>query len=111
MGPAGVNEGWEAKTSMKVRAHIITAKVRFELPREYFESSTLSNTISPDKAEDLAWSRGGETVELERIGGVSVGDCGFQIRRKINDCNGLKGASRKHSSSEPHRKTGTARTF
>jgi hypothetical protein len=70
--------GWEAaKPSKKVRAYIVTAKVRFEFSGKDFEGGTLSNTISPDKAEDLARSGGGETMELEGIGGVSVGDCGF----------------------------------
>jgi hypothetical protein len=88
--------GWEAtKPSRKVRAYIVTTKIRFEFSGENFEGGTLSNTISPDKAEDLARSGGGETVEFEGIGGVSVGDSGFQIRRKIDDCNGLKRASRK----------------
>jgi len=59
------------------RAHIITAKVWFELSSQNFEGGTLSNTVSPYKAEDLARSRGGETVELEGIGGVSVCDRRF----------------------------------
>ncbi len=61
----------------KVRAHIVTTKVRFELPGKDFESSAFSYTIGPDKAKNLAWSRSGETVELEGIGGVSVCDCRF----------------------------------
>ncbi len=52
-------------------------KVRFELPGKDFESSAFSYTIGPDKAKNLAWSRSGETVELEGIGGVSVCDCRF----------------------------------
>jgi hypothetical protein len=61
----------------RVRAYIVTAKVRFELSGKDFKGGTLPNTISPDKAEDLARSGGGETVELEGIGGVSVGDRRF----------------------------------
>jgi hypothetical protein len=60
-----------------IRAYIVTAKVRFELSGKDFKGGTLSNTISPNKAEDLARSGGGETVKLEGIGCVSVRDCGF----------------------------------
>ena len=60
-----------------VRAHIITAKVRFEFSSKDFEGGAFSNTVGPYKTKDLTWSRGGETMELERIGGVSMGDCGF----------------------------------
>jgi hypothetical protein len=58
-------------------AHIITAKVRLKLSSENFEGGTFSNTVSPYKTEDLTRPRGGETMELERIGGVSMGDCRF----------------------------------
>jgi len=61
----------------RVRAYIVTTKVRFEFSGEDFKGGTLSDTIGPDKAEDLARSGSGETMELEGIGGVSVGDCGF----------------------------------
>jgi hypothetical protein len=60
-----------------VRAHIITTKVRLEFSSKDFEGGTFPNTVSPYKTEDLTWSRGGETMELERIGGVSMGDRGF----------------------------------
>ena len=59
----------------RVRAYIVTAKVRFEFSSKDFKGSTLSNTIGPDEAENLARSGGGEAMELEGIGGVSVGDC------------------------------------
>ena len=61
----------------KVRAYIVTAEVRFEFSGKDFKGGTLSNTISPDQAEDLARSGSRETMELEGIGSVSVGDCGF----------------------------------
>ena len=32
-------------------------------------------------------------MELERIGGVSMGDGGFEVRRKIDDRDGLERAS------------------
>ena len=63
------------KPRRRVRAYIVTAKIRFEFSSKDFEGGTLSNTISPDEAEDLARSGSGEAMELEGIGGVSVGDC------------------------------------
>jgi hypothetical protein len=32
-------------------------------------------------------------MELKRIGGVSMGDSGFEVRRKIDDRDGLERAS------------------
>jgi hypothetical protein len=43
-------------------------------------------------------------MELERIGGISMRDCRFEIRRKIDDRDGLKRASRDYDSSETHKK-------
>jgi hypothetical protein len=59
------------------RTHIITAKVWFELSSQNLEGRALPNTVGPYKTEDLARSGGRETVELEGISGVSVGDSGF----------------------------------
>jgi hypothetical protein len=39
-------------------------------------------------------------MKLEGVGSVSMGDCRFQIRRKIDDCDGLERASRRYGSAE-----------
>ena len=80
-------------TSSSRKTHIITAEVRFQFTSKDLESCTLADTVRPDEPEDLARSRRRQTVELERVGGVAVGDLRVEIRGQVDDGDGFERAS------------------
>ena len=59
---------------MPIRRIVITAEVRLELSSKDLQSGTLSDTVRADETEDLAWPWRRQTVELERVCSVAVGD-------------------------------------
>ena len=73
--------------------HIVAAKVGLQLSSKNLEGGTLSDTVGTDKAEHLARARGGETVKLERVRGVTMCDLRIEVGRQVDDSNGFEGAS------------------
>lgn len=69
-----------------------TTKVRLQLSAENLEGSTLSDTIGPDEAKNIARAGGGETMKLEAIGRVSVGKLSIEVGRKVDDGDGTEWA-------------------
>ena len=72
---------------------IVSTEIGFELAGKDFDRGGLADTVRTDETEDLAgpWCR--ETMEFERICGVTMGDVGAQVGRKIEDLDGFKWAS------------------
>lgn len=72
--------------------HLVSAQIGLQLASENLQGSRFSNSIGPDKTQNLACSRGGQTVELEGILRVAMGGVLIQVARKIDDGDGLKRA-------------------
>jgi hypothetical protein len=72
---------------------VIASKVRLELSGQDLESGTLSDTVGSYQAEHLAWTRSWQSMELERVGGVTVSDLRVQVCRQVDNRNGLERAS------------------
>lgn len=70
-----------------VRRVIIAAQVGLKLATEDLQSCTLSNTVGSNETENLTGTGHGESVELEAVGRVSVGDLGFEVGRQVDDVN------------------------
>lgn len=71
---------------------VVSSQVRLELSGEDLERRRLSDTVRSYETEHLTRPRGGQTMELERVGGVSVGDLGLEVGGKVDDSDGLKRA-------------------
>lgn len=71
---------------------VIPAQVRLELATQDFQRGTLSNTVGSDETKNLTRTGHGQTVQLETIGRVTVGDLGFQIGGQVDDVNRTKRA-------------------
>ena len=56
-----------------------TTQVWLQLSGEDLQRSGLSNTVSSNETENLSWSWHRQAVELEGVGGVSVGDLRLKV--------------------------------
>jgi hypothetical protein len=72
---------------------VVLSEVRLELAGEDLEGGRLSDTVRADETEDLTGSRRRQTMKLERVGGVTVGDLGLEVGRQVDDGDGLERAS------------------
>ena len=70
---------------LPVRGVVITSKVRLQLAAENLQSSTLSDTVCSNQTENLTGTGHRETVKLEAVGRITVGDLGFQVGRQVDD--------------------------
>ena len=64
---------------------IIATQVRFQLASQYLQRGALANPIGSNKTQDLPWTWGRQSVDLEAIRGVSLGDLCLQIRGQVDD--------------------------
>lgn len=69
-----------------------TAQVWLQLSGENFERSGLSDTVGSNEAKDLARSWHRQTVKLERVGGVSVGDLRLEVGWQVDNVDGAEWA-------------------
>jgi len=76
---------------------VISSEIGLLLPGEDFERCRFPDTVCTDETKDLTWPRCRETMKFESIGGVTMGDMGFEIGGKIKDLNGFEGTSRSES--------------
>ena len=51
-----------------------TSKIRLELAGENLKSCGFADTVGSDETKNLPWTRSGQSVELEGVCAVSVGD-------------------------------------
>lgn len=91
MGPRGKSA--RARAEAVGSTDIVATEVGLQLAREYLERGALTNTVRPDEPEHLAWTWGRESVELERVGCVAMGDLRVEVRRQVDDGDGLEWAS------------------
>ena len=93
MGPGRTTSKWRLGKVKAEFAYVVSAQVGLEFSSKDFERCALSDTISPDKAENLSRSGCGKPMKLESVGSISVGNFGLEIGGKIDDGNGFKGTS------------------
>lgn len=70
----------------------MAAQVGLELSAENLQRGTLTDTVGSDKTKNLAGSRHGQTVELEAVGAISVGDLALEVGGQVDNGNGVEGA-------------------
>lgn len=70
----------------------MTAQVWLELSAEDLQGGTLSNTVGSDKTQDLARPRHRQTMQLEAVGAITVGDLALEVGGQVDDGDGLEGA-------------------
>lgn len=77
---------------LPIRGVVIATQVRLQLATENFECCTLANTVGSNKTEDLAGTGHRQTVELETVGRVAMGDLAFQVGGQVDDVDGAEWA-------------------
>lgn len=82
-----------AYISLEKKTHIVPTQVRLELSSKDLEGGTLTDTVGPDKTKDLTGSRRRQSMQLERVGGVSVGDLALEVGGQVDDSDGFEGTS------------------
>lgn len=71
---------------------IETTQVWLQLSGEDLERSGLSDTVGSNETEDLPRSWHRQTVKLEGVGGVSVGDLRLEVGWQVDNVDGAKWA-------------------
>ena len=64
---------------LPVRRVVIPTEVRLQLATENLQSRTLSDTVCSNQTENLTGTGHGESVKLEAVGRVAVGDLGLEV--------------------------------
>jgi hypothetical protein len=77
---------------LPIRRVVVSAQVGLELSTKNLQSGTLSNTVCSDQTKNLAGSGHGQTVQLETVGSISVGDLAFEVGGQVDDGDGVKRA-------------------
>ena len=76
---------------LPVRRVVVAAQVGLQLATQNLQGSTLANTVCSDETENLTGAGHGQTVQLEAVGGVTVGDLALQIGGQVDDVDGTEG--------------------
>jgi hypothetical protein len=71
---------------------VISSQVGLQFSTQYLEGSALSNTVGANQTQNLSGSRGRQSMKLEAVGRVSMGDMGLEVGRQIDDVDCSKGA-------------------
>ena len=71
---------------------VISTKVRLQLATQDFQRGALANTVCSYQSEHLPWSRHGQSMQLETVCRVSMGDLSLQVCRQVDDVNGAERA-------------------
>jgi hypothetical protein len=75
---------------LPVRGVVEAAEIGLQLAAQNLQSSTLSGTVTTDKTEDLTGSGHGQSVELEAVGRVTVGDLRLEVGGQVDDVDGIE---------------------
>lgn len=70
----------------------MATQVGLKLSAENLQRGTFSNTVGSDKTENLARSGHRQTVELEAVGAITVGDLALEVGGQVDDGDGVEGA-------------------
>ena len=71
---------------------VISTQVRFQFTTENLQGCTLADTVCSHQTQDLTRSWHGQSVQLEAVCRVTMGDLGLEIGRQIDDVDGTKWA-------------------
>ena len=74
-----------------IRRLLITSQVGFLLARQDLQGGGLPDTIGANKPENFARPWDGQPVQLEGVGGVSVGGALVQVGGQVDDRHSLEG--------------------
>jgi hypothetical protein len=77
---------------LPVRRVVVATQVGLELSAENLQRGTFTNTVGSDKTENLARSGHRQTVELEAVGAITVGDLALEVGGQVDDGDGVEGA-------------------
>lgn len=77
---------------LPVRRVVISTEVGLELSTQYLERRALPNTVCAHESQHLPRAGHGQSVQLEAVGGITVGDLGLQVRGQVDDVDGIEGA-------------------
>jgi hypothetical protein len=77
--------------SLPIGRIIKSPQIRLQLPRQDPQRSALPDTIGANKPKYLSRSRGRQSVQLERVGGVPVSDFCVQVGGQVNNVDGAEG--------------------
>jgi hypothetical protein len=75
---------------LPIRRVVEAAEVGLQLAAQNLQSSTLSGTVTTDKTQDLTGSGHGQSVELEAVGRVTVGDLRLEVGGQVDDVDGIE---------------------
>lgn len=70
---------------LPVRGVVVAAQVRLQLATQNLQRGTLADTVCSDETEDLTGARHRQTVKLEAVGGVTVGDLALQVGGQVDN--------------------------
>lgn len=77
---------------LPVRGVGVAAQVGLELSGQDLQGSALSDTVGSDQTQNLTGSGHRQTMQLEAVGAISVGDLALEVGGQIDDGNGVEGA-------------------
>ena len=75
---------------LPVRRVVVTAEVGLQLAAQNLQGSTLSSTVTTNETQDLTRSGHGQSVELETVGRVTVGDLRLEVGGQVDDVDGIE---------------------
>lgn len=78
------------KNLLPVRGVVVAAEVGLQLAAQNLQGSTLSGTVTTNKTQDLTRSGHGQSVELETVGRVTVGDLRLEVGGQVDDVDGIE---------------------
>lgn len=70
----------------------MAAQVGLKLSAENLQRGTFADTVGSDQTENLARSGHRQTVELEAVGAIAVGDLALEVGGQVDDGDGVEGA-------------------
>lgn len=68
----------------------MAAQVGLEFAAEDLQGSTLSDTVGSHKTKDLTRSGHRQTMELEAVGAITMGDLVLEVGGQVDDGDGIK---------------------
>jgi hypothetical protein len=77
---------------LPVRRVIVAAQIRLQATTENLQGSTLSDTVGSNETKDLPRPGHRQTVQLEAVGTISVGDLALEVCGQVDDSDGVEGA-------------------
>jgi hypothetical protein len=76
---------------LPIRRVIEVTQVGLHLTSQNLQGSRLSDTVGTDQTKNLTRTRTGKTMELERVGGITVSDFLFQVGWQVDNVNSAEG--------------------